>query len=331
MLILGAGGFLGLNTVRAFLDAGHVPRCGRRPRGNVLGLRGLGAPLVTTDFTQPATLHEAMNGVRVVVHLAAHYPKFSHDTEATVARGLAELEIVLDAAAHAGVKRLVYVSSTATVAPRADGPSTETDVYPQRPEHGTYHALKWTLEQRALAETRLEVIVACPAACIGPFDWKVGTSALLLSTARGVPPQHPVGLISTVDARDVGAALVRLATDAAPPKRVILSGDTFDAHALLSRLSTRYGTPQPPPPLSADEARTLADAQELAAAANKGRASLPRELVDLIVHAPQLDVACSRAHGITYRPLSETLDAWDAWAHRMGMLPTLPHATKVTA
>ena len=43
MLVLGAGGFLGLNTVRACLDAGITPRCGRRPRGNVLGLRGLGA------------------------------------------------------------------------------------------------------------------------------------------------------------------------------------------------------------------------------------------------------------------------------------------------
>ncbi|MDP3155786.1 MAG: hypothetical protein Q8N23_24145 [Archangium sp.] len=45
VLILGAGGFLGLNTVRAFLDAGLTPQCGRRSRGNVLGLRGLGVPL----------------------------------------------------------------------------------------------------------------------------------------------------------------------------------------------------------------------------------------------------------------------------------------------
>ncbi len=44
VIVLGAGGFLGLNTVRAFLEAGIKPRCGRRARGNVLGLRGLGVP-----------------------------------------------------------------------------------------------------------------------------------------------------------------------------------------------------------------------------------------------------------------------------------------------
>ncbi|HEY1088686.1 MAG TPA: hypothetical protein VGE37_13370, partial [Archangium sp.] len=63
VLILGAGGFLGRNTVQAFLDAGLVPRCGRRARGNVLGLRGLGCPLVVTDFAAPLTLRSAFAGV----------------------------------------------------------------------------------------------------------------------------------------------------------------------------------------------------------------------------------------------------------------------------
>lgn len=330
MLVLGAGGFLGLNTVRACLDAGLTPRCGRRPRGNVLGLRGLGAPLVNTDFTQPESLREAMAGVDVVIHAAAHYPRFSHDPAATIARGLTELDAVLDAAAASGVKRLVYVSSTATVAPRPGlEPSTEEDLFASCPEHGTYHALKWTLEQRALAESRFEVLVACPSACLGPYDWKVGTSALLLSTARSIPPPHPEGLISTVDARDVALALVHLATAAAPPKRLVLSGETSDAHELLVSVAQRYGVAPPPPALAPDEARAFADAQELEAAAKKTRASLPRELVDLIVHAPRLDTSRARSLGLSFRPLSETLDAWDSWAQRMGMLPS--HASKATA
>ena len=321
VLILGAGGFLGLNAVRAWLDAGVTPLCGRRPRGNVLGLRELGVPLVVTDFSSRDSLVAALSGAEVVIHAAAHYPRFSTLPELTLRQGLAELNQVLDAAARAGVRRLVFVSSTATIARRGDGQrSTEAQAFTEPPDYGTYHQLKWALEQRALAEDRLQVTIANPSACLGPHDWKVGTSALLLATARGLRPSYPAGLISTVDARDVAQGLRRLATMEAPPRRLILSGGEFDAHALMARLAQRYHAAPPLEPMRADEARALADAQERHALEHGGRATLARELVDLIVHSPALDAGLSRALGITYRPLSETLDAWDAWALRMGLL-----------
>jgi len=336
VLILGAGGFLGLNTVQALLDAGLVPSCGRRPRGNVLALRPLRVPLVVTDFQDSAGLRDAFRGVDVIVHAAAHYPRFSHDRAATIARGLAELDAVLDAAAGARVSRLVFVSSTATIAPLTptlspggEGASSEREAFAAAPEYGTYHALKWTLEQRALSETRFEVAVANPSACLGPFDWKVGTSSLLLATARGLAAPHPAGRISTVDARDVGAALVWLAMAKTPPRRLIVSGGDHDAHALMVRLAERYGAPAPPAPLSAEAAIALADAQEEEALRTKGRALLPRELVDLIVHAPPLDTSLARSLGLHTRDLNDTLDAWDSWARRMGLLPT--HDLKATA
>lgn len=330
VLVLGAGGFLGLNTVHAALANDLVPRCGRRTRGNVLGLRGLGVPLAVTDFERPETLVEAMRGVDVVIHAAAHYPKFSHAPEETIARGLAELNVVLDAAATSGVKRFVFVSSTATVAPRTDGrASNEDDRYATEPRFGTYHRLKWALERRLAEERRFGVVIANPSACVGPYDWKVGTSSLLVATARGLRPPHPEGRISLVDARDVGLALVKLATLDEAPARLVLSGHDYDAHALLETIATRYGQPPPPAPLNAEAARVLADAQEAEAAATKGRAMLPRELVDLIVHAPALDTSLAHALGLRFRALTETLDAWDTWAMRMGILP--PPRTQVSA
>ncbi|MDP3155787.1 MAG: NAD-dependent epimerase/dehydratase family protein [Archangium sp.] len=275
-----------------------------------------------TDFGEPRSLREAFSGVEVLVHAAAHYPRLSLEPQQTLDRGLCELEAVLDAAAEAGVRRLVFVSSTATVAPREDGLSTEDDVFTTCPDWGTYHALKWHLERRVRAEHRMEMVVACPAACLGPFDWKVGTSALLVATARGAPPAHPIGRITTVDARDVAHALVLLATAAHPPSRLLLADETSDAHELLCGLARRYGAPAPPPALCADRARALSNLQEEDAARFGGRPALARELVDLIVHGPRIDASRSRALGIRYRPLNDTLDAWDSWAQRMGLLPT---------
>lgn len=321
VLILGAGGFLGLNAVRAFLAHDLTPRCGRRARGNVLGLRGLGVPLVVTDFADVSSLEKAFEGVDVLVHAAAHYPRFSHDLDATLERGLAELESVLQAAVAAKVRRLVFVSSTATVALRDDRASTEADVFPECPSWGTYHALKWHLERRLLVEDRLEVSIVNPAACLGPYDWKVGTSALMAATARGIPPPHPEGFITTVDARDVGEGLVRVAMASTPPRRLILANEAADVHALLERLAQRYGVAPPPPALPTTVARALADEQEEAAAKTGGRAQLARELVDLIEHSPRLDASLSRTMGLQYRPLEDTLSAWDAWARGMGILP----------
>ena len=59
-LVLGAGGFLGLNIVDALVAAGETPRCGRRVRSNVIPLRSRKLPMVVTDLEQPETLREAM-------------------------------------------------------------------------------------------------------------------------------------------------------------------------------------------------------------------------------------------------------------------------------
>jgi len=323
--VLGAAGFLGVNLVDALLAHGEHPRCVRRQRTNVLALRQRKVTMVTADLDRRDEVHEALLGAGTVFHLAGHYPRHCLDPARSLETGLRQLSNVLDAAAAARVKRLVYVSSTATVAPAAGRPSNEHDVFTDEPRHGLYHALKWRMEALALAERRLEVVVACPAACLGPHDLRVGTSALLVALARGLDPPHPDGLVSWVDARDVALALVRLGTGGAPPKRVILSAGTTRLHALMIALARRYGVAAPSPALPAARAIALADAEEARARVDGDRARLSREIADLIVHGVELDATLARTTlGLGFRPLETTLDAFDAWARRVGTLPPHP-------
>lgn len=325
-LVLGAAGFLGINLVDALRAAGVEPRCGRRKRTNVLPLRSRKAHLVHADLDDPTSLAEAMAGCDVVFHCAGHYPRHSLDRAGAFATGLGQLHRVLDVAAESGVRRLIYVSSTASVAPNPDGgPSDERHVHPAMPGFGVYHDLKWAMEAVALAETRLEVLVACPAACIGPWDLRVGTSALLVALARGMNPPHPNGIVSIVDTRDVARALVAMARHPAPPRRILLSGGSHDFQGLLERLAARYGVAPPSPPLSDAAALAFADLEEGRAAREGGRAGLSREIADLIVHGLPLSAALAEtALGMAWTPLSDTLDAFDDWGRRMRMLPPLP-------
>lgn len=325
VLVLGAAGFLGLHVVDALRAHGVEPRCGRRTRTNVLPLRSRRAVMVQADLDDEDGLVEAMKGADVVVHAAGHYPRHSLDREGALTTGLGQLRRVLRAAMAADAPRVVYLSSTATVAPAAGRLSDERDLWPTSPGLGVYHDLKWAMEQEALADPR--VVVVCPGACLGPWDLRIGTSALLVGLARGMEVQHPDGPVAIVDAGDVGEAVARLALAPDPPRRVLLAGSNHRLHTLLDTLAGRYGVPRPPPPLSDEAARELADAEEARALAGGGRATLAREIVDLVVHGVPISARLAEDRlGLRFTPLADTLDRFDAWARRMRFIPERPLA-----
>ncbi len=333
-LVLGAAGFLGLNLVDHLLASGDSPRCGHRHRTNTIPLKRRGVERVIADCGDRAPLNIAMRDVDVVYHLAGHYPRDARTPAITVARALHELDNVLDAAAASGVRRLVYVSSTATVARRPDGaPSSEADVFPVLPNIGAYHDVKWHMERRVLAEDRFEVSVACPSACLGPWDLRVGTSALIVATARGLAPQHPDGLVNLVDARDVARVLNLLGTHPTPPRRLLISAHSVGLHDFLTDLSHRLGVPAPPRPLTPEAAMAFADDEERRVADTPERARLAREIVDLILHAVPLDTSLvtSLLTSLTtlsvgpttpFTPLWTTVFELLAFASRMRMVPS---------
>ncbi len=131
-LVLGASGFVGLNLVDALLSEGINPLCARRARSNVIPLRSRRASMVVADLDDIDSLQKAMDETDVVFHCAGHYPRLSLNPDAALETGRRQLTNVLNAASKTGVKRLIYVSSTATVA-ATDGVSDESDVFVDEP------------------------------------------------------------------------------------------------------------------------------------------------------------------------------------------------------
>ena len=329
-LVLGAAGFLGVNLVDGLQAIGVNPVCGRRRRTNIIPLRSRGVSLVPADLDSPGELLAAMRGHHVVFHLAGHYPRTALHADADLETGLSRTQNVLHAAAQAGVRRLVFVSSTATVAIAPGRPSTEADTFDRPPGYGVYHDLKWHLEAMVLAERRLECVVVCPGACIGAWDLRVGTSAILVATALGLRPPHADGWVPLVDVQDVARALCRMAVMARPPPRVLLVGHNLRLAPLLAQLSRRYRVAAPVAPLEPEAARALADTAERLAEASGKRAQLSREIVDLVVHGAQIDSSLGRTVlGAPFAALETTLDRFDTFARRMRFIPPQPDEVHV--
>ena len=120
-----------------------------------------------------------------------------------------------------------------------------------------------------------------------------------------------------------------------PPGRVILSGGSHRFHPLLRELASRYHAPLPSPARPPHVAQQLAYDEELAATAAGRRPMLSREIVDLVIHGAALDTSLAeRTLGMKWSPLEQTLDRFDTWARRLGLLPRqsppLPYSTEPT-
>ena len=190
VLVTGATGFVGRALCDQLKVAGHTVVPALR-RGS-----GLTNEVVTGDMCSSTDWRMALAGCDAVVHLAARVhmmrdsaldPLVSYreiNTEATL--NLARQ------AAHAGVKRFVFISTIKVNGEGRDVPYRETDA--PMPEDA-YAISKWEAEQglhRIAQQTGLEVVILRPPLVYGP-GVKANFLSLLHAVKRGWP--LPLGAI----------------------------------------------------------------------------------------------------------------------------------------
>ena len=114
-LITGASGFVGSAVLRYLIAAGHSVRALIRPGSDRRNLPGLSVEIVTGDLMDRASLARALTGCSALFHVAAAYhlwvprPETIYETNVTGTRNM------MLAAGDAGVTRIVYTSSVATL------------------------------------------------------------------------------------------------------------------------------------------------------------------------------------------------------------------------
>lgn len=226
--ILGATGFIGGQIARAAAAQGWQTRGLRRHPDAVGAIGDLEIEWVSGDLSDLASLVTAMRGCPLVFHAAGYYPRRASNIQETVRHGVIQMRNVLQAAATAGVKRLVYTSALTTVGPPSDlgRLAGEDDLYTPGSVSLPYFEVKWAMEMEALraAIQGLPIIVVLPTVVFGPGDVKPTSGKVLLSAAKGRIPGYIEGEINVVDGRDVAAGHIAAARLGKPGRRYILGG-----------------------------------------------------------------------------------------------------------
>ena len=251
VLVTGANGFVGWNTCRVLREGSFVVRAAVR-RADRLPARLSEDEIAVTGDIGPDTDWEPMlEGVSAVVHLAGRV----HVLRETVLDPQGEFykanvdgtERLARAAASAGVRRFVYVSSIGV-----NGKSTHgrpfTEGYMPSP-HNSYAISKWEAEQslrRVAEETGLGVTVLRPPLIYGP-----GVKANFLRLMRLVNRGLPLPLRSIDNRRSliyVGNLANAIAVCLDHPKAagetfLVSDGEDIATPELICRIARSLGRP----------------------------------------------------------------------------------------
>jgi dihydroflavonol-4-reductase len=315
VLVTGGTGFLGRAILERLLADGRDIKALARSEGSARALDELGAEPVRGDVLDLEALTSGMRGCDLVYHTAGANAFCVRDPSPMFRINVEGSQTVVRAAARAGVRRVVYTSSAATL-----GEARGTVGAEDSPHRGwflsNYERSKFEAERTvftAARETGVEVVSVNPASVQGPGR-ATGSARLLLDYLNGRLKVVVDSRLSLVDIADCTEGHLLAASKGAPGERYVLSGATLSVREGLALVARVAGIEQPlrtVPPFLAMAAATAAEAVGWI---RRDTPRICRELARTLVHGHAYDGSkATRALGLRYTPIEDTLRRTIEW------------------
>jgi len=248
-LVTGVTGFVGAAVARRLLADGHAVRALCRASSDRSNLEGLKVEIVTGDMTDRSSLDAAVKGCEALFHVAADYRLWIPDPAAMFKNNVGGTCNVMLAAADAGVKRIVYTSSVATLGIHPNVPvSDEETAVTYEDMIGAYKQSKFLAEQevRALVKQGVPAVIVNPSAPVGPGDIKpTPTGRMILDAAQGKMPAYVDTGLNIVHVDDVAAGHLLALEKGVIGERYVLGGDNMSLKEILTEIAHQIGHAPP--------------------------------------------------------------------------------------
>ncbi|MCU0393073.1 MAG: NAD-dependent epimerase/dehydratase family protein [Thermoflexibacter sp.] len=228
-LVTGANGHLGNNLVRLLIDKGIPVRASVRNIKNKEPFAGLDCEVVQADITDKQSLINALQGVETFYAVGAVFKLWAKDPIKEIYDiNMEGAKNTIEAAAQAGVRRIVYVSSVAALN-YTSMPTKESNGFnPDRRDW--YYNSKNDGEKLAFELAKkhnIEIVTVLPSAMIGSVAFRpLSTSYNIIKLVldKAVPVETNIAL-NWIDVKDVAEGCYLAATKGKNGERYILANE----------------------------------------------------------------------------------------------------------
>ncbi len=221
----------------------------RRARGALLGEAGerpeKSLQIACRDFRRRfafrPSLKRAVAGCDNLFHVAADYRLWVPNPETMYDINVKGTEALILAAAEAGMGRMIYTSSVATLGANQDGaPANENTPSDLGSMTGHYKRSKFMAEQvvqRITDKHKLHVVIVNPSTPIGPRDIKpTPTGRIVVDTLCGRMPAYVNTGLNVAHADDIAHGHLLAYTHGKPGERYILGGENMTLLQILQTI-----------------------------------------------------------------------------------------------
>jgi len=249
IFLTGATGFVGHHVARELAAQGANLRLLVRKTSNLAHLEGIAGETHIGDLADPASMKPAIEGCDAVMHVAADYRLWIPDPKAMYRANVDGTRELLRLAREAGVRRVVYTSSVATMGFRSDGliVNEDTPVSLQNMV-GHYKRSKFLAEQEAIAAAGAgqQVMILNPTTPIGSHDAKpTPTGRIFVDFLNRKFPAYVDTGLNLVDVQEVAKTHTTALETGTPGRRYILGGENLTLKQILDKMSAITGIPSP--------------------------------------------------------------------------------------
>jgi dihydroflavonol-4-reductase len=334
ILVTGATGFVGSHVARQLVAAGNSVRILVRPTSNLAVLEGMAVQPIAGDLRDAASLGRAMQGVQRVYHIAADYRLWTKNPAEVYECNVEGTRRLIEAAHRAGVERIVYTSTVATIAVPRRGALPNEDTRATLDEMiGHYKRSKFLAEQVALdaAKSGARVVIVNPTAPVGPGDWKpTPTGRIILDFLKGKMPAYVDTGLNVAPVEDVAAGHLLAAEKGRIGERYVLGGRNMTLKQILDALAAIAGRSSPRVRLPHAVALMAGYADEMVSRILGREPRIPVEGVKMSRHKMFVDSdKAQRELGYQPAKVEAALERAVRWYQERGYIPSRAGSKRV--
>jgi dihydroflavonol-4-reductase len=322
VFVTGASGFIGGALTTRLVERGDTVVGLARSDAAAEKVAARGAEVARGDLLDEDSIAAGMVGCDGAYHVAGVNSHCPSDPEMLLRVNVGGAEAAVRAAAKAGIGRMVYTSSAASLGEPEGTVGTEDCVH-RGSYLSVYDRSKHEGEQAVLAaaaDTGVEVVAVNPSSVQGP-PRTGGNGGIIIAYLNGKLPVFVDTFVSLVDIQDCVEGHLLAAERGESGRRYVLNGATLHSLEALEIVSELSGVRDRVRMIPPSVARAAAAVAETAYRLRRKTPAVCSARVRTILHGHRYDGSrATRELGLQYTPVVDTFARTIEWAAAEGLV-----------